>query len=374
MNITFNFMTHTHGERIRNGASEEPMTRSVVASVATAVTAPLAALALLAACSGDAATESGPAGVPAAEEPVTLTVYSGRSESMVGPLFARLEGELGVDLEVQYGDTPDLVTRLMTEGAESPADLIFAQDSGHLGALSAAGALEPLPAELLEQVHPKYRDPDGNWVGTSGRLRVLVVNTATVPEAERPSSLKELADPRWKGRLGWAPTNGSFQAHVGALRAAWGEEETRAWLAGVKANEPQAFPKNSPQVEAAHAGEIDLGWVNHYYLHRLQAEGYRAANHRLAPGDAGNVVMVAGVGIRKGSPDTEAARELVAALLSPESQRVFAQDNFEYPTVPGVETHETVPPLDPEILADVPQQALADLGPTRTMLQELGLL
>ena len=202
---------------------------------------------------------------------------------------------------------------------------------------------------------------------------MLVLNTDQVAEGDRPHSLKELADPKWKGKLGWAPGNGSFQCHVSALRALWGEEETKSWLEGVQANEPIVYPKNSPQVAAAHNGEIAMGWVNHYYLHRAETDGYKATNHSFDAGDAGNVVMVAGAAIRKGSEDVDAALKLLEWLVGEDAQKTFAQDNFEYPTRPGIQTHERVPDLDPSILANVDQSALADLGPTRTLLQELGL-
>lgn len=327
-------------------------------------------LTLLFACT--TSTEA-PLPAPVVDEPITLTVYSGRSEALVGPLLDRAEEALGFTIEVQYGDTPELVARVLIEEDQSPADVVFAQDSGHLGALALAGSLERLPDDLLGQVHDAYRDPEGRWIGTSGRLRVLVLNTDQVTEGDRPHSLKELVDPRWKGRLGWAPSNGSFQCHVSALRALWGEDETRSWLEGVQANEPTVYPKNSPQVEAAHNGEIAMGWVNHYYLHRAEADGYKATNHSFDAGDAGNVVMVAGAAIRKGSDDVDAALKLLEWLVGEDAQNTFAQDNFEYPTRPGIETHERVPVLDPSILANVDQSALADLGPTRVLLQELGL-
>ncbi len=326
-------------------------------------------LLLMLACEAQPIVQGDPVPAPA---PAVVTIYSGRSEALVGPLFERAEAELGLDLQIQYGDTPELVTRLLAEGAESPADLILAQDSGHLGALSQRAAIAPLPQALLDQVDPAYRDPDGRWIGTSGRLRVVVVN-ASVPVADRPSSLKDLADPRWKGQLGWAPSNGSFQCHVSALRALWGEDETRAWLTAVQANEPTVYPKNSPQVEAAHAGEIQVGWVNHYYLHQKKTEGYQALNHSLAPGDAGNIMMVSGAAVRSGSPNAAAAERVLGWLVSEPAQASFAQDNFEYPTRPGVPTHPDVPAIDPSTLAEVSQAALADVGPTRAMLQELGL-
>ena len=330
---------------------------------------------LMAGCGGSEPTP--PASEPAqpAAEPVTLTVYSGRGESLVGELFKTIPDDAPFRVEVQYGKTAEMVTRLLTEGDQSPADVIFAQDSGHLGALAERGVLTPLPDSTLAQVDPKFRDNNGQWVGTSGRLRVLVYDSNKLKAEDLPQSLTELADPKWKGKIGWAPTNGSLHAHVSALRHTWGEEKTKEWLKGVQANTPTRYPKNSPQVAAANEGAIELGWVNHYYLHRLEKEGRTAQNWTFpVAGDAGNMLMVAGVGIRKGSKNTEAAKAFIEWLVSESSQNYFAQQGFEYPTRVGVATHADVPAITPDQLLDVDQSHLADLGPTRELLKELGLL
>ena len=294
---------------------------------------------------------------------------------MVGPLFERIPADAPFQVSVQYGKTAQMVTRLLTEGDQSPADVIFAQDSGHLGLLSERGALLPLSADVLDAVAPAYRDPGGNWVGTSGRLRVLVYDTTKLGPESLPKSIADLAEPKWRGKLGWAPSNGSMHAHISALRHAWGDEKTRTWLTAVDANAPIKYPKNAPQVAAANDGAIEIGWVNHYYLHRLDKAGRRAANWSFpAEGDLGNVLMISGVGIRKNSPKTEAAEAFIRWLLSEEVQRYFAQEGFEYPTRPGIKTHPDVAPLRPGQLASVGQADLTDLGPTRLMLTELGLL
>ncbi len=329
------------------------------------------ALGLLVACTPD---EPHTAPTEPAATSEAITIYSGRGESLIGPLIPRMEKALGVKLNVQYGDTPEVVTRLLTEANETLADVVLVQDSGHLGALAGNDLLAPLPEALLEGVDPRFRDPGGTWIGTSGRLRVLVYNTDAVSPDTLPTSLKDLADPRWKGKLGWAPTNGSFQAHVSALRHAWGEDETRAWLEGVIANTPARYPKNSPQVEATASGEIAMGWVNHYYLHRFDRDELAAANYSFpTPGDLGNVLMVAGAGVRKGTPHEATAQRVVGWLASEEAQAYFASEVFEYPTRPGVPTHAAVPPLEEVGLATVEQPWLADLGPTRALLRELGL-
>jgi iron(III) transport system substrate-binding protein len=302
-------------------------------------------------------------------------VYSGRSESLVGPLFDQAQEVTGLDLQVQYGDTAELVTRFMAEGMESPADLVFAQDSGHLGVLGERELLAALPTALLEMADPGFRDPGGRWVGVSGRLRVLVYNTEAVPAEKMPATLAELVNPAWAGRLGWAPMNSSFQAHISALRVLWGEQKTREWLTALAALEPTRYPKNAPQIAATAKGEIAIGWVNHYYLHRKKTPGFAAANHSFpTPHDAGNIMMVSGIGVRAGSPRAAQAQALVEFLLGEEAQTTLAQEVYEYPARPGIPTHPEVPPLESVSLATVDQSALTDLGPTRALLRDLGLL
>jgi iron(III) transport system substrate-binding protein len=303
----------------------------------------------------------------------SIVVYSGRGESMVGELFKNMEEKLQINIEVQYAGTQEMVTRMLTEGDQSPADIIFAQDSGHLGALANKGQLATLPDSLLNSVDPKFRDEAGTWVGTSGRLRVLVYDSEQIKPEDLPKTLKELADPKWKNKLGWAPGNSSFQSHVSVLRNVWGEEETKKWLTGVIKNSPKRYPKNSPQVSAANEGSLTIGWVNHYYLHRLESEKRKAVNYSFPSKDAGNVMMLAGVGIRKNSPNKENAEKVIAYLTSVEGQSYFTLNNYEYPTRPNVPTHKEVPDINLEHLLEFPQHYLSDLGPTRTLIQELSL-
>lgn len=331
-------------------------------------------LGLLVACGGTPTeTPKAPeaAKVPDAA-PQKVVVYSGRSESLVGPLFKKAETALGITIEVQYGDTGEVVTRLATEGAASPADLIFAQEAGHLAALGRSGVLAKLPDAVLEQVGPRYKDEGGRWVGTSGRLRTLVYRADKLKPEDLPKSLAELADPKWKGRVGWAPDNGSFQAHVSLLRAAWGEEKTEAWLKSMKDNGTQRYPKNAPIVQAVEDGAIDLGWVNHYYLHQLKPAHAKNSSFATA-GDPGNVLMVAGIAMREGAAHADAANKLVGWLVGPEAQGYFAHSTFEYPVRADVTLHPDVPPVAPELLYTGDLTPLSDLAPTRAMLQRVGL-
>ena len=160
-----------------------------------------------------------------------LVIYSGRSESLVDPILKRFEEVSGVDVKIRYGSSGALAATLLEEGDRTPADVFFAQDPGGLGAVSEM--LNPISSDVLNLAPEWARSPDGTWVGTSGRARVVVYNTETLSVEDLPTSIEGFTDPKWKGRIGWPPTNGSFQAMVTGMRLIWGEEKTRNWLSVV---------------------------------------------------------------------------------------------------------------------------------------------
>jgi iron(III) transport system substrate-binding protein len=330
-------------------------------------------LPLFAGCGGD----EGPAAGGTAGGGETLTVYSGREEELVAPLFERFREATGIEVEVRYGESAELAATIAEEGGNSPADVFFAQDPGSLGAVEREGLLAPLPPELLDRVPERFRDPDGHWVGTSGRVRVLAYNTDALAEADVPDSVFELTDPSWKGRIGFPPTNASFQAFVTATRLSEGEERTREWLEAIAANEPELYDDNIATLQAVATGEIDVGLVNHYYLYLVKEEQPDApvANHFLAPGDPGALVSVAGVGVLAEADHAEEARRFVEFLLSDEGQRFYAEEaeEAEYPLVAGIEPRAGLPSLD-ELRG--PRIELDALGPeleaTLELLNEVG--
>jgi iron(III) transport system substrate-binding protein len=332
---------------------------SKIVRVALAV----AATALVAGCGGDSEG--------------TLTVYSGREEELVAPLFDLFTEETGIEVEVRYGDSAELAATIAEEAESSPADVFWAQDPGSLGAV--AEYLDPLSDGILRRVPERFRDGDGRWVGTSGRSRVLVYNTQALEEDEVPDSVFELTDPRWKGRIGIAPTNASFQAFVTAMRLTEGDDATREWLLDLKENDPEEYEKNTPIVEATAAGEIDLGLVNHYYLYLVREEQPEApvANHFLATGDPGALVSVAGAGVLETAEDASAAERFVEFLLSPKGQRFYVEDaeEAEYPLVAGIDAKPGLPPLDS---LQGPRVDLAGFGEeheaTIELLRETGYL
>ena len=308
-------------------------------------------------------------------DPGSLVVYSGRSESLVGPIIEQFAEATGIDVKVKYGSTFEVAATLLEEGPNSPADVFFAQDPGGLGAVSEL--LSTLPGDVVLKVPEWARSSDGSWVGISGRARVIVYSAELVSEDELPTSVKDLTDPKWKGRIGWPPTNASFRTMVTAMRMMWGEDETRQWLLDMQANEPGIFPKNTPIVTAAGAGEVAVGLVNHYYLHRfIQEEGddFAARNLFLKNGGPDSLVMVAGASILNTSENRDNAEAFMRFMLSRVAQQYFAGQTFEYPLVEGVKTHRLLPPLDTLNGPDIDLSQLSDLQGTDALLRETGVI
>ncbi len=320
----------------------------------------------------------GPVDVEPTEEDRTLTVYSGRSRSLVHPLLEAFGEYSGVDIRVKYAGSTSIAATLLEEGDNTPADVVFLQDPGSLGSLAAAGMLTELPQGTLDKVDSRLRDPNGQWVGTSGRARTIIYNTETIdPAADLPASILDFTAEEWKGRVGWAPRNGSFLSFVTALRLQLGEEGARQWVEGMKDNDAQGYPNNVSIVNAAANGEVDVGFVNHYYLERFLEEhgpGFTARNHFIGNGDPGALVLVAGAGILKSSEDKLTAEEFIEFLLSEPAQRYFTSDVKEYPVAAGVEPVGDLPSLESLDPPDVDLGSLSDLEGTLNLLREVGVL
>lgn len=306
-----------------------------------------------------------------------LVVYAGRSESLVGPLVEQFEAETGIAVNVRYGGTAEIAATLLEEGENSPADIFFAQDPGGLGAITEAGLFTKLPDNILNLVEPRFVSPDGLWVGISGRARVVVYNTDILTPEDLPTDLMGFTDSKWKGKIGLPPTNTSFQTMVTGMRQIWGEEQTLAWLQGIMANEPTFYEKNTPTVAAVGAGEVEIGFVNHYYLYRFiaeEGESFPARNYFLPSGGPGSLVMVAGAGKLASSQNEANALLFLEFLLSQQAQTYFSQETYEYPLVTDVASHIDLTPLTDLGAVKVSLGELADLQGTVKLLQFVGML
>ena len=308
----------------------------------------------------------------------SLTLYSGRGEALVQPLIDRFTAATGIQVAVRYGGTAELAVLILEEGRASPADLFWGQDAGALGALAGRGRFAPLPAEITADLPSIYTSRASLWVATSGRARVLAYSPERTAATPWPASVFDLTDPRYRGRVAWAPTNGSFQAFVTAMRKVYGDARAAAWLRGMIANGAQSYRNNTTMIEAIAAGEVDYALNNNYYLLRfLQNDpNYPVAQGFFTDGDIGNLVNVAGAGIINTSRQPEVALQFLAFLLAESSQAYFTDDVYEYPVTPAVAPSAPLGSADALLAAspEVDLDVLEDLEGTLELLRKVGLL
>lgn len=305
-----------------------------------------------------------------------LVIYSGRSEELVGELIARFERESGLDVSVRYGDSSELAALVREEGERSPADLVWMQDAGSLDALSSAKLLGELPTAITSQVPKQFRDPRGQWVGTSARARVIAFDSRVLTAAQVPTSVDALTDARWRGKVGWAPSNASFQAFVTAMRAVDGEAKTRQWIEAMVANDAQRLENNIAIRDAIARGELELGLINHYYVAEAKADDPKYPVGVSSPaGDIGAMVNVAGVGVLEQSTNTAAATRFARFLLAETGQRFAVDELKEYAVRSGYPTPSGVMPLSEiKLPAGVDLSKLSDQQGTVELLQDAGVL
>lgn len=308
-----------------------------------------------------------------------LTIYSGRNENLIAPLLDRFTEDTGIEVRVLYGDTAGVANQIIAEGSASPADVYIAQDAGALGLLAKEGILAPLPSDIIERVNnPSFVSPDRLWVGLSGRARVLVYNPDMVESAdiELPSSIVDLSNEEYRGLVGWAPTNGSFQSNVTALRVMLGDDATRDWLEAMVDNDTVVFSNNTAIYQGIIDGEVAMGLSNHYYLFRFLAEtpDVPVALHFFPGGDPGSMVNIAGAGVLASSDQQGLAQRFILYMLGSEAQQYFADNTYEYAVIDGVEIAPGLRPLAELELPDLDLTDLDDLQTTLDMIEDSGAL
>ena len=327
----------------------------------------LAAL-LMSAC-GSSASSSG-------HESITL--YNGQHEQTTASLVKAFEQQTGIEVHVRSDDEATLGNQILQEGSNSPADVFYTENTPVLEALAERGKLATLPASTLSAIPSTYNSADGSWVGVSARESVLVYNTSQIKAAQLPDSILELAEPKWKGKVGFAPSETDFQPLITSIIHSDGAAAAEHWLEGLKANS-KIYPDNETVVAQVNNGESAVGLINHYYWYRLRAEigasSRHSALHYWAPRSPGELVNVSGAAVLKSSSHQAAAQQFVAFLVSQKGQETIAQsESFEYPLRPGV---SPAPGLRPFAQLHPAPLSPADLGDGREALaveQKLGLL
>jgi iron(III) transport system substrate-binding protein len=308
----------------------------------------------------------------------TITLYNGQHEQTTAKLVVGFEKQTGIKVKVRSDDEDVLGNQILQEGGSSPADVFYTENTPVLEDLQEKGLLAQLPASTLAAVPSTYSSPQGDWVGVSARVSVLVYNTSQINASELPSSILELAQPKWKGKVGFAPSETDFQPLVTAITKLDGVAAAEKWLKGLQANS-KVYPDNETVVAQVNNGESTVGIINHYYWYRLRDEvgqsGMHSALHYYAPHDPGYLLNVSGAAVLKSSSQQTAAQKFVAFLVSKEGQEIIAHSHsYEYPIGSGVLSAQPLKPFDQLQLAPV---TIGDLGNGHAPLeleQKLGLL
>ena len=318
------------------------------------IVAALAAALVAGACSGDEARSlEGSAaqiyaGECAARTGRSVTIYSGRSENLIGPPLEAFACETGIAVETRWGSSTDLALLLAEEGDRTAADVYLSRSPGPVGFLENRGLLGTIGADVLDLSSEQNRSKSGTWVGFSGRKRVLVHNLDSVSAAELPESVFDLTEARYRDRVAIPATNGSFLDWFTVFRDQHGTDVATQWLDDMVANGARYYPNNRSIVEAASRGEIDMGLVNHYYQYQEAAAAgadHRAANHDFDNDDIGSLLIITAATVMAASDNTDAANDLIAYLLSAPVQRYLTTETLEYPLAAGVAPAAVLPAL-----------------------------
>jgi iron(III) transport system substrate-binding protein len=279
------------------------------------------------------------------EEPV-LNLYSARHYQTDEALYASFTKQTGIRINrIEAGDD-QLLERLKTEGANSPADVLLIVDASRLSQAESLGLFQPVKSKVLEaRIPASLRDPEGEWFGFSSRARILVYNKATVKPSE-VASYASLADPVNKGRVctrsGSHPYNLSL---IASQVAHVGEAKAEAWAKGVVANlarKPQGG--DTDQIKAVAAGECGVAISNSYYYARLmrstkpedQAIVAKTAISWPDQDGAGVHLNISGAGVLKHAPHRDNAIRFLEYLAGDQAQVYFADGNNEWPAVRAV--------------------------------------
>jgi iron(III) transport system substrate-binding protein len=310
----------------------------------------------------------------------SITLYNGQHEQTTQALVTAFERQTGIHVNVRDGDEAELTQQIEVEGSKSPADVIFTENSPALMSLQGKGLLAPAPASVLSQVPSRYSSPQGDWVGVSARVSVMVYNTNALSPAQLPTSVLDLASPQWKGKVALAPTETDFLPVVQSVFLAKGQQATLDWLKGLKANAAShTEPDNETVTADVNSGQAPLGLIDHYYWYRLnQQKGGTGVHSKIAfftAGDPGYVVDVSGAGVLKASKHQAEADKLLAFLVSAAGQGVIVHsDSFEYPLRPGVPSPPGLVPFDQLQPAPVTVADLGDGSEALRLLQQVQLL
>ncbi len=283
----------------------------------------------------------------------SLTLYNGQHVQTTDSLVAGFEKATGINVNVRSDDEDTLSDEIVTEGSHSPADVIYTENTPAVQNLAAHGLLAKVDPSTLAHTPSQYNSSQGRWVGTSARVSVLIYNPSLIAKSDLPTSVLQMADPRYQGKLAIAPGETDFQPIVTSVDRAYGKAATLKWLAGIKANagSSHSYPDNETIADEVNRGVVAFGVVNQYYWYRMRAEIGASNVHSqityFAPHDPGYVLDISPAAILKSSSHQAEAQKFLAFVTSKQGQEIIAHSiSFEYPIASGVTTAQPETPFD----------------------------
>jgi iron(III) transport system substrate-binding protein len=332
--------------------------------------AALALTAALAGCGGSSSSGSGQ----------SITLYNGQHEQTTDSLVEGFEKQTGIKVNVRNDDEDTLADEIVTEGSNSPADVVYTENSPALEYLQGKGLLAPVDSSTLARTPSKYNSPQGDWLGVSARVSVLIYDPSLIGASELPRSVTELADPKYGGKLAFAAGETDFQPIVSSYAHTYGEAAALKWLEAIKSNAgSHVYPDNETIADEVNRGAVAFGVVNQYYWYRMRAElGASNVPSKIAyfaPRNPGYVLDVSSAGILKSSRHQADAQKFLAFLVSKQGQEIIAHSiSFEYPIASGVGTTAPETPFDQLQPNPITIPELGDGSTAIALLRKSGLL
>jgi len=322
---------------------------------------------------------AGCGGGPATTVP-SITLYNGQHVQTTEELVVAFEKRTGIHVNIRSDDEDVFANQIVQEGAGSPADVYYTENSPPLEYLQERGLLAPVGPSILDQVPSAYDSPRGDWVGVTARVSVLVYNTNLVKAGNLPTSVMQLAQPQWRGKLGLAPGETDFQPIVTSIVKARGRTAALAWLQAVKVNAAShLYPDNETLTDMVNRGQVAIGIIDHYYWYRERYDvgvaGLHSALAYFTPGDPGYVLDVSGAAVLKSSRHKQQAQRFLAFIVSHQGQEIIAHSqSYEYPLGSGVSTAQDLRPFDTLRPSPVTVAELGDGSSALALIQQVQLL
>ena len=344
------------------------------AAIAAAVACGALATCALAAGCGSSAPPSGQ----------SITLYNGQHEQTTDGLVSAFEQQTGITVNVRNDDEDTLADLIALQGSHSPADVFYTENSPALEFLQEKGLLSPVDPSTLARTPARYNSPEGDWVGVSARVSVIIYNPSLIARSQLPASVMQLADPKYQGKLAFAAGETDFQPIVTSVLKTYGQAAALSWLDGIKSNAASHIvPDNETIADEVNRGQVAFGVINQYYWYRLKAEVGASAMHSqiayFAPHDPGYVINVSGAAVLKSSSHQAAAQKFLAFLVSKQGQEIIAraagnEQSYEYPLASGVTTSAPETPFTQLQPNPITVAELGDGSTAIALLRQAGLL